>query len=217
MSVERVLMGLPVALALVDGAGRIRQVSVRLAALLGASAAVATTWSGRPWHELFSECTGIEGTHGTARVQRPQEAACLLVWSKSFLAPETGDLIVFQDLAASVVSAPDPGRYHLIFDSFPDAVFLAPLSPEGMHGNFVEVNEAALVRLGYTRAELLERNALSLNPPANRERTRYFGRTIQREGATVFEAVHVAKSGAHIPVEVTARILHMEGRDFVLS
>ena len=91
-----------------------------------------------------------------------------------------------------------------IFDNMEEAVFLAPLSPEGVHGNFVEVNEAVCRRYGYTREELLNLNARTLNPTANLDRVRAFGRRIQREGKALFTAIHMGKDGDQIPVEVVA-------------
>ncbi|MHB8415730.1 MAG: PAS domain-containing protein, partial [Acidiferrobacteraceae bacterium] len=57
--------------------------------------------------------------------------------------------------------------YKTLFNNVGDAVFVAPLSPDGIHGNFTAVNDVACARLGYTRDELLQMNARSLNPPAN--------------------------------------------------
>lgn len=107
--------------------------------------------------------------------------------------------------------------YRFLFNSLSDAVFLAPLTPEGVHGNFIEVNDAACARLGYTREEFHALNARLLNPPANRDRTRFFGRSIRREGDTIFETLHIAKDGSAVPVEVIARAVVIGGQDYVLS
>ena len=104
-----------------------------------------------------------------------------------------------------------------IFDNMEEAVFLAPLSPEGVHGNFVEVNEAVCRRYGYTREELLNLNARTLNPTANLDRVRAFGRRIQREGKALFTAIHMGKDGDQIPVEVVAKRIDIDGRPYVLS
>lgn len=104
-----------------------------------------------------------------------------------------------------------------IFNNINDAIFLAPLSREGVHGNFVEVNQAACDRLGYSRDELLKMNARTINPNANQIKVKTFGRSIQREGDTYFEAVHVAKDGTEIPVSVTARVIRIYGTEYVLS
>jgi diguanylate cyclase (GGDEF)-like protein/PAS domain S-box-containing protein len=104
-----------------------------------------------------------------------------------------------------------------MFDNLTDALFLAPISKDGIHQNFVEVNETACRRLGYSREELLNMNARTVNPSANLDRVRSFGRQIQREGGTIFKAIHEAKDGTQIPVEVVARRVTINDQDYVLS
>ena len=104
-----------------------------------------------------------------------------------------------------------------IVNNLQDAIFLAPLSREGVHGNFVDVNRTACLRLGYTREEMLQMNARTLNPDANLLKVKTHGRSIQREGDTLFEAIHVAKDGTKIPVEVNAKVIRIEGVEYVLS
>ncbi|MHB1587203.1 MAG: putative bifunctional diguanylate cyclase/phosphodiesterase [Acidiferrobacteraceae bacterium] len=111
----------------------------------------------------------------------------------------------------------DDSFYETLFNSLGDAVFVAPLSVDGVHAEFIAVNDVACVRLGYTRAELLQMSASSLNPPENKARVRSLGRSIRREGLTTFEAVHVAKDGTRIPVEVVAHEARIDGRNCVIS
>lgn len=108
-------------------------------------------------------------------------------------------------------------RLELIINNTSDAVFLAPISEEGVHGNFIEVNKTACDRLGYSKEELLQMNARSVNPKANLSKIKAFGRGIQREKGIVFEAIHQTKSGEQIPVEVVAKVIQIDGQDYVLS
>ena len=113
--------------------------------------------------------------------------------------------------------AEEKKRFETLFNSISDAVFLAPLSDSGVHGNFVEVNDVASTRLGYSREELLNMNARTINPAANLDKVKSFGRNIRREGMTIFGAVHVAKDGTQIPVDVVAKAVQINGKDYVLS
>lgn len=108
-------------------------------------------------------------------------------------------------------------RYESLFNSISDAVFLAPLSKEGVHGNFVEVNDVACQRLGYSRNELLHMNARSINPGFNIEKVKAFGRRIRREKEIQFDAIHVGKDGTQIPVGVTANLVNIAEQEFLLS
>ncbi|WP_455210397.1 sensor domain-containing protein [Kaarinaea lacus] len=107
--------------------------------------------------------------------------------------------------------------FETLFNNISEAVFLAPITGEGVHGNFVEVNDVACFRLGYSRQELLNMNARTINPAANLGRVKAFGKHIRREGDTVFEAIHVAKDGTQIPVEVVAKVIEIDGQEYVLS
>ncbi len=112
---------------------------------------------------------------------------------------------------------PDASLYETLFNNLGEAVFVAPLSPDGVHAEFIAVNDVACARLGYTRAELLKMSASSLNPPENKARVRSTGRSIHREGLTTFDAVHVAKDGTRIPVEVVAHEVRIGDRNCVIS
>ncbi|KPJ88352.1 MAG: hypothetical protein AMJ53_16975, partial [Gammaproteobacteria bacterium SG8_11] len=105
----------------------------------------------------------------------------------------------------------------ILLNNINEAVFLAPITAEGVHGNFVEVNDVASRRLGYSKQELLNMNARTINPAANLGRVKAFGKHIRREMDTIFEAIHVAKDGTQIPVEVVAKIIGIDGQDYVLS
>lgn len=108
-------------------------------------------------------------------------------------------------------------RFESLFNSISDAVFLAPLNEAGVHGNFVEINDVACHRLGYSRFELLKMNARSLNPDYNLEKIKAFGKRIRRDKEVLFEAIHVARDGTQIPVSVTARLVNIANQGYVLS
>jgi len=116
-----------------------------------------------------------------------------------------------------------PGSYlhsqylEMIYENTNDAIFLAPISPDGVHGNFIEVNQEACMRLGYSRDELLQMNARSINPTANLNRIKAYGEMLLTEGGAVFEAIHLARSGEQIPVRVQATIIQEGNLRYVLS
>ncbi len=107
--------------------------------------------------------------------------------------------------------------YQTLFNSINEAVFLAPISDDGTHGNFVEVNDYACQYLGYSRDELLQMNARTINPTANLTKVKSFGNELINDGKKLLEAIHVAKDGTQIPVEVMARIVTLHGQNHVLS
>lgn len=108
-------------------------------------------------------------------------------------------------------------RYLDVFENIEEAVFLAPIDDTGVHKNFIDVNKAARDRLGYSKQEMLDMNARSLNPSLNLDRVRAFGRSILREKLIQIEAIHVTRDGTQIPVDVTAKLIERQGKKYVLS
>lgn len=103
-------------------------------------------------------------------------------------------------------------KYRLLFQQSSDAIFLLRL-----RGRFLDVNDEAVRRMGYSREELMEMSAGDFDAPE-------FGvfvpgrmRELEKEGRCFFETVHVTKSGLRIPVEVNSRVIDVDGQKAVLS
>lgn len=103
-------------------------------------------------------------------------------------------------------------RFQLIFNNTSDAFFI--YNPEG---KFLEVNDIACQRLGYTRDQLLEMKAFDITPPSFSQNTRERIRSIQQDGLAIFETAHVSKSGEVIPVEVNSKLIDFKGERAILS
>lgn len=99
-----------------------------------------------------------------------------------------------------------------IFSSINDSIFVHPLNAKGL-GNFIEVNQAACDRYGYSKAELLKmspvdivwsKHDMKLSPDR-------FNRRITEAGKLTFETVHVTKEGERFPVEVSSNAVAYNG------
>jgi len=109
-------------------------------------------------------------------------------------------------------------RYRFLFNSIRDAVYLHGILPHGLPGPFLDVNDVACSRLGYTREELL-----SLSPPAIDDPE--FARQVMpaavqkllREGHALFETVHMHKDGSRIPVENHSVTFEEDGQLLTLT
>lgn len=91
-----------------------------------------------------------------------------------------------------------------------DIVYL--IDPEG---RIVDCNDAGLEAYGYTRDELLGMPVVDLRPPEERA---VFDRQwqlseVQPDGV-LFETVHRRKDGSTFPVEISGRIVEVEGRPY---
>jgi PAS domain S-box-containing protein len=81
----------------------------------------------------------------------------------------------------------------------------------------IEVNERAVSSYGYTIEELLRMDAMGLRPPERREELQDQVKKVREQKGYVFETVHQRKDGTTFPVEVSTRIIEVEGGNFYQS
>jgi PAS domain S-box-containing protein len=110
-------------------------------------------------------------------------------------------------------------RYRTLFDSASDAIFIQDFS-----GHFLEVNQAACDRLGYTREELLRVNVVDIEAPPFRGLLMDWINEVKnggflemmRTGRSVFDSVHMKKDGTYIPVEISCRFIEFANQPALL-
>lgn len=110
-------------------------------------------------------------------------------------------------------------RYRTLLERANDAIFAFTVEDDGKPGRYVEVNDVACQRLGYSRDELL-----ALTPEAIVDTGDIpFGdalddamRKLRTSESIVVDRVHVAKDGRRIPVEVSATLLELKGKPTVI-
>ena len=108
-------------------------------------------------------------------------------------------------------------RYKALFYGNSDAVYLHGLLPSGEPDRFVEVNEEACRRLGYSEAELLNLTPQDIDVGDVDKKRLVIIQTLMSEGHAVFEMEHVARDGRIIPEEISASLIELQGRPMVLS
>ena len=109
-------------------------------------------------------------------------------------------------------------RFRQLFNCGGDAIFVAGLLPDGRQGNFVEVNDIACQRLGYSREELLRMSPDDIDAPEHGSANDpEFLRKLQENWQATIERVHVAKDGRHYPVEIDVHLFTLDGRDAILG
>ncbi len=108
-------------------------------------------------------------------------------------------------------------RYRLLFNTISDAVFVHGLSADGKPDRFLEVNDVACQRLGYTREELLQMSPIDIDAPEGWALVPAAMQRLQAEKRAVWEGVHVSKDGTRIPVEIYNRLFDLEGTPTILS
>jgi PAS domain S-box-containing protein len=132
---------------------------------------------------------------------------------KSFLLEQQERIIQerTEDLRAS------DEKYRTLIESANDAVFIHEIGEDGMPGTFVEVNELACRRLGYSREELARMSPLELDDPRYRDRIGEAMERLLKDGHALFETAQIARDGQSIPVEVSTRVLERKGKRLLFS
>ena len=108
-------------------------------------------------------------------------------------------------------------RYRALFDACSDVILVHRFEVDGRAGQMVEVNEAACLALGYSRAQLLAMTAEDVIAPEARSRVRGRAQALADAGTLAYETVQVTSDGQRLPVEVTARIVDIGGRRLCLT
>jgi len=108
-------------------------------------------------------------------------------------------------------------KFKLFIDMANDAVFVHRVGPKAEPGKFVEVNNAACERLGYTKEELLELGPADIDAEGTAEERSKAVDALVKDGRTIFETFHKAKDGRRIPVEISSRLFSYKNERFVMS
>jgi PAS domain S-box-containing protein len=108
-------------------------------------------------------------------------------------------------------------RFRMLFDKANDAVLVFVLTPDHRPDRFIEVNEVACRRLGYTREELIRLPPIALVPPGMMDEIRALMHRLVATGHILYETEHVTHEGRRVPVEINSHLFTMHGRPTVLS
>jgi len=109
-------------------------------------------------------------------------------------------------------------RLRAFFSSINDAIFVHPLKEEGF-APFIEVNDVACERYGYSREEFLQLTAFDIAEKSVAEKhIRSEDRSeLLEKGHAIFEILHIKKSGETFPVEINANIVYQHGNPYIMT
>ena len=108
-------------------------------------------------------------------------------------------------------------KYRLVFDKASDAIFVVSITDEGELGNYIDVNDEACKRLGYSRNEFLEMTPFEITKPEQLHDMSIVLKELLEEGEKTFEVISLAKNGKEIPVEIHSHIIKLQDRLAILS
>lgn len=102
-------------------------------------------------------------------------------------------------------------KFRTLFEGANDSIFIHDLA-----GNFVEANETATQRLGYSKNELKKMKVSDIEPPEYKESIPKRIHKISENKSLFSETLHITKDGENIPVELSSRIIELNNRPFIL-
>ena len=108
-------------------------------------------------------------------------------------------------------------KFREIFNKANDMITLVELEENGHPGQFLEVNDVAIKRLGYSKKELLEMKITEIIHPEHRSQVTKNASDLKENKHVTFEIVHMTKWGSKIPVEVSTHIFKLKGNDVILA
>ncbi|MBN1479760.1 PAS domain S-box protein [candidate division KSB1 bacterium] len=123
----------------------------------------------------------------------------------------------FERIEAEKMLKRSEAQYRTLFDSSNDEIYVYALKAGLQPGNYINVNNAACTRLGYSKDELLCKSIFDIEAHDNLGKTRAFLERIVRKNHHIFETTHVTKDGLRYPVEVSSHLLELEGQTVVMS
>jgi PAS domain S-box-containing protein len=108
-------------------------------------------------------------------------------------------------------------KFRELFNSADDMITLNVINEDGLPGKFIEVNEVACERLGYTKDELLNMGPIDIVAKEKISEMPENARKLDKEGHATFEIIHLTKDGEKIPVEVNNHLFIMKGKKVALA
>lgn len=108
-------------------------------------------------------------------------------------------------------------KFKMLFNSANDAVFVTQIQEGKTYGDFIEVNEIACKRLGYTKDEFLQLSPSAIVHPKSIDDFNRYSEILLKEGHIIFEILHRAKDKRIIPVEINSHLFLYKEKLTILS
>ncbi|KAA3615351.1 MAG: PAS domain S-box protein [Calditrichaeota bacterium] len=103
-------------------------------------------------------------------------------------------------------------KFRTLFNKSPDI-----LTIQDSERRIIEVNNAAVAKLGYSYDELINMSISEIQAQYSPEELLQISETVIKKGHAIFESVLIAKNRTAIPVEINASVIDFQGKQAVLT
>jgi len=109
--------------------------------------------------------------------------------------------------------------FQKLFNGVRDSVFVWPLTPDLQSETFIEVNDVACHRYGYSREEFRSLSTMDIQPFISGRNQLDEGAiaNLMKRGHLLLETTHINKEGHYFPVEINAHVVQLENQTLVLA
>ena len=109
-------------------------------------------------------------------------------------------------------------KFRQLFHNANDQIFLTEIIKDiGLTSKFIEVNDVACQKLGYSKEELLDMKSIDITAPSKKDADIDVTKDIIRDGSSTFETILITKNGEPIPTEVSSHVFTLIDKKVVLS
>jgi PAS domain S-box-containing protein len=108
-------------------------------------------------------------------------------------------------------------KFRAVFHNANDAITLNEIAPDGRPGRFVEVNDLACARLGYTREEFLSLTPDDLGIMDVIGSRPDLLETLREGKPVTFEMTLISRGGVQVPAEISSHIFMLGKRPMIIS
>ncbi|MCK9150609.1 PAS domain S-box protein [Methanobacterium alcaliphilum] len=108
-------------------------------------------------------------------------------------------------------------KYREIFNKANDMISLNKINEDQSAGNFIEINDVGVKRLGYSRDEILNMNPLEIIPLDSQDIMFKYVSQLEKTRHAKFDIAYITKNGKKIPTEVSIHIFKLRGYPVALT
>lgn len=142
-----------------------------------------------------------------------------IIWRNSPIKDDEGETVSYLSVGIDITTRKvaeealkeAEKKFRTLFDSANDAIFI-----HDFDGNFIEVNETASQRLGYSKDDLRKMKVNDISPIEYKNFIPKIIQKISDRKSLFHETTHIAKNGKRFPVELSSRIIELDKKSFIL-